>query len=206
MITFPEMPAVKGRPVRRSGIKTCVLNKVKYPKTVHLPYSPNKNEDIYNVADNVLHFQCEKVVATVKMIGQNVLMTRDFLHFRDIDVEMSSELLLLKELHEHIKSFLPDNLRIYGQSTKVGFYVFAMIDNDNKFLSWEETVKICQSVGLKTVYSIYVGDFDKYKIQGLYQLYCDMSDDKNDGYVIRRFSDFSYDKFSLSVSKWVKYE
>jgi hypothetical protein len=58
--------------------------RIKYPRTLHLPWSPGVSSD-----DRVLHdlscFTNKEVVVTTKMDGENTTLYADVFHARSID-------------------------------------------------------------------------------------------------------------------------
>lgn len=58
--------------------------KVKYPKTMHLPWSRSYTDDD-KILRNTDHFAGREVVITEKMDGENTTMYRDFMHARSLD-------------------------------------------------------------------------------------------------------------------------
>ena len=60
------------------------LPRVKYPRTFHLPYSPQRGEgDKVLPSDDI--FRGKPVVVTEKMDGENTTLYADYLHARSID-------------------------------------------------------------------------------------------------------------------------
>ncbi|MFT5465446.1 MAG: hypothetical protein ACI8UO_000541 [Verrucomicrobiales bacterium] len=57
---------------------------IKYPRTLHLPWSPGStNDDCF--LNGVSHFEGREVVVTEKLDGENTSMYRGGIHARTLD-------------------------------------------------------------------------------------------------------------------------
>lgn len=59
-------------------------NRVKYPRTFHLPWSPGVSSDD-KVLTDLSGFEGKRVIVTRKMDGENFTGYRDYCHARSID-------------------------------------------------------------------------------------------------------------------------
>lgn len=89
---------------------------------------------------------------------------------------------------------------IHYKNLKTYFYVFSIWRN-NVALSWDDTVEMCQLLGLTTVPVLYRGTFDYDHIQSLYKKEHD--GDPCEGYVLRLAGEFDHESFGNSMAKFV---
>lgn len=187
------------------------MQKYKYPRTYHLPYSKGYTSDD-KVLDTDDIFSNMQVVITEKMDGENTTIYRDGYHARSLDSTH-------KEYHSwllgYMKSFqymIPDGYRICGEYlyTKHSieyndlssyFLVFSVWDDDNICLTWEKTEEFCSNVGLITVPVLYKGVYDK-------DVSIKIAEETvvkgGEGIVIRNAGSFCYKDFSYNIAKYVR--
>ena len=79
--------------------------------------------------------------------------------------------------------------------------VFNIWDENNDCLSWDDTLTWCELLGLQHVPIIFRGIFDE---SMLIKLGESIDTVKNEGFVIRLASSFSYKDFQTSTAKWVR--
>src|SRR5690606_33193847 len=60
------------------------VNRVKYPRTYHLPWSPGMTKDD-RMMDSDKAFEGKEVIAVVKMDGENTTMYQDYIHARALE-------------------------------------------------------------------------------------------------------------------------
>lgn len=186
-------------------------NKVKYPRTYHLPWSPGVNKDD-RVKDNVNEFIDTEVVVTIKMDGENTSMYSNYIHARSIDFSNHPSRSWVKALHNRIAYEIPEGWRICGENLFAKhsiqydnledyFLVFSIWNERNVCLNWQETVEISDMLNLKYVPVLYKGIYDQKLIQKLYEEY---DDGNTEGYVIRISDSFHYKNFKNCVGKYVR--
>lgn len=189
-------------------------NRIKYPRTLHLPYSPTVHSDDKALKDTS-QFEGEEVVVTIKMDGENTTLAPTYSHARSVDSKNHPSRNWLKNFHSVIKMDIPEGWRVCGENLyaqhsiaynhlKTFFYAFSIWDENNHCLSWEDTLEWCNLIGLEPVHVIYKGVFNADLIQEAYHKYERESDDGVEGYVVRLASGFHYSKFGKSVAKWVR--
>lgn len=181
----------------------------KYPRTLHLPWSPGSTNDD-KVIDDVSHFRGKEVVVTVKMDGENTTMYRDYIHARSVDSKDHPSRHWVKNLHSNIHSSIPEGWRICGENLWAKhsihykhlenfFLVFSIWDENNKCLSWRDTENWAAYIGLKTVPVLYKGPWlDRNFYQETWQ------GDPCEGYVVRLANEFPYGLFEKCVVKYVR--
>lgn len=60
-----------------------MTQRYKYPRTMHLPWSPGWTKDD-RVLQTTEHFVGQEVVVTEKMDGENTTLARDYTHARSV--------------------------------------------------------------------------------------------------------------------------
>jgi hypothetical protein len=92
-------------------------DKIKYPHTPYLTFSPNADEkdvaesgymDLKNLLNKPLYF-------TIKMDGSNVVLTKDYIAARNGYDATHTSYDMLKAIHARIKHEIPDDLMIFGE-------------------------------------------------------------------------------------------
>lgn len=187
--------------------------KIKYPKTMHLPWSRGYTDDD-KILRNTDHFTGQEVVITEKMDGENTTMYPDFIHARSLDSKDHPSRHYVKTLHGGIKFLIPKGYRLCGENVYAkhslsyaalpAYYMLFSVWNElNVCLSWDETEEWAQRLGLVTVPVLYRGIWDEDAAKACYtkQSCCG---GEQEGYVVRLASAFAYDDFKRSVAKFVR--
>ena len=100
----------------RKVIKGDFSNRVKFPRTYHLPYSPSVSKDDKQMADDSF-FHGKNVVLTMKMDGENTTMYRDSIHARSLDSRSHPSRDWVKNLwSEKVAYKIDARLRICGEN------------------------------------------------------------------------------------------
>lgn len=183
----------------------------KYPRTMHLPWSPGTTSD-----DKIMHdispLLGKTVVITEKMDGENTNLYSDRIHARSIDSKDHDSRHWVKGLWGGIKNEIPEGWRICGENLYAKhslyyeelptyFMVFSIWNENNVCLSWDETVSICGMLNLVHVPVIDIITFDEGYLRKLSN---NLDLTKTEGYVLRNIESFGYDEFGDNVAKWVR--
>ena len=202
------------------------LDKVKYPRSLHLPWSPGLQNDDRVIHQSVIDkWNADKpeIIISEKMDGENTTMYCNAMHARSIDYEPHPSRTWAKALHGQIAHLIPEGWRICGENLfakhsisyhNLGSYfqVFSVWNEKNMCLSWSETEEWAQLLGLETVRVIFKGSWDETTVRN-FRHYCTPSGcvepgeqqaDEVEGYVVRLASEFSYANFSKSLAKYVR--
>lgn len=186
-------------------------NRVKYPKTMHLPWSPGlQNDD--RVIQHLEALRDEEVVVTEKMDGENTTMYRDYLHARSIDGRYHAS-------RDWVKGFwgrtcmlgLAPGARICGENMfaqhsiryddlETYFYGFSYW-NGSTCLSWDDTLYLFGYFNITPVPTIWRGTWNEDTIR---ELSNDLDLDRQEGLVVRVTRQFEVHEFPLVVGKWVR--
>jgi hypothetical protein len=184
---------------------------VKYPRTMHLPWSQSVNKDD-RILENVSNFIGKDVVVTIKMDGENTSLYNDYIHARSIDGNSHPSRDWVKNFWNSIRYEIPDEWRICGENLYAQhsityndlesyFMMFSIWNDKNICLSWKDTKEWAELLDVKTVHVLYEGIFDEKIIKGLW----DASKwETMEGYVIRLASEYHYSAFNKSIAKFVR--
>lgn len=181
----------------------------KYPRTFHLPWSQGCTSDDKKLS-SVDHFIGKQVVITEKMDGENTTVYSDGSHARSLDSAHHWSRSRIKELQSRLYD-LPDGMRVCGENVYAThsikyenledyFLVFSIWENE-RCLSWADTLEWVSLLGLKTVPLIYSGVYDEKVAKSLQD---SMNFESSEGYVIRLADEFLLSEFSQSVAKYVR--
>lgn len=186
--------------------------RVKYPKTPHLLWSPNLQNDDRRMPDPDC-FNGKTIVITEKMDGENTTMYNDHIHARSLDSLHHPSRAWVKGRHGRIKHLIPDGWRICGENLYAThsihyedltdyFMVFSIWDEDY-CLPWDETKEIAAEWDLITVPELYRGLWDDWApVHSLTDAF--IYQDGSEGYVVRVAEGFRYNQFDRSVAKYVR--
>lgn len=198
--------------LKQGGVLHLFTDYVKYPRTYHLPFSPGLHNDD-RMAKSLDRFIGQRVVVMEKLDGENTTLYKDYYHARSVDSNNHPSRNRAKAIHAQFAHDIPQGWRIccenmYAQHSIVydnleGYlYGFAVWNDKNYCLSWDESKEWFQLLNLPHPEIMYDGIYDEQKIKSLY-------DDKKDwktkeGYVIRTANGFSYGEFKHCVMKYVR--
>lgn len=127
------------------------MEKIKYPKTMHLPFSRSVTDDD-RVLKNIDHFIGQHVTITEKYDGENSTMTNEFIHARSLDSNNHPSRNYVKGIWGNIKHLIPEGWRICGENMYAKHSIF--YENlESYFLVfsiWDEK-NVCLNVTKKDV-------------------------------------------------------
>ena len=187
------------------------MQKYKYPRTYHLPYSKGYTSDD-KVLDNDNIFHDMKVVITEKMDGENTTIYRNGYHARSLDSTHKDYHSWLLGYMTSFQHMIPEGYRVCGEylyakhsicydNLPSYFLVFSVQNDNNECLSWEKTEEFCSNVGLITVPVLYKGVYDK---DVSIQIAEETVSKGGEGIVIRNADSFLYNNFSSNIAKYVR--
>ena len=200
--------------LKDGGVLGDFLPYVKYPRTFHLPWSPNlQNNDRQHKNVDAL-FQLP-LIASIKADGENTTFYSDYIHARSIDSVHHESRSMVKALHGRIAHEIPEGWRICGENLfakhsihyhhlKDFFYVYSIWDENNVALSWHDTVEYCEMLGLHTVPVFHMGITCQLLVQQEFEKYCTTSPDEVEGYVLRFSGKIPYHLFKTRTAKFVR--
>jgi hypothetical protein len=186
-------------------------DRVKYPRTWHLPWSASVNPDDRVLSQDTINtWQGTEVVITEKMDGECTTMYHDGIHARSIDYEGHKSRDYVKAMHARIAHDIPVGWRVCGENLWAKhsiaydklpsyFMVFSVWDGLT-CLSWDETEVYANLLGFPTVPVLGKGMWERNTPPFLPHL--DMT--KSEGYVIRPRDAFRLAQFRFKVGKYVR--
>lgn len=186
-----------------------MVEKIKYPRTGHLPNSEGVTND-----DKIQHdlsgFEDEEIVISEKRDGENTTMYPEFYHARSLDSNNHPSRNYVKGIWGNIRYDIPEGWRICGENLYAKhslyydnlesyFECFSIWNEKNICLDIDQTLEWCQLLGIVHVPILYRGKFDLEMIKNF-----KIDTDVQEGFVIRLAREFHYDEFENSVVKWVR--
>lgn len=184
--------------------------KVKYGRTLHLPWSPGVSGDD-KVQHDLSRLQSGDVVITLKRDGENTTIGAGYSHARSVNSGPHLSRDHIRALAARIGYELPPGWRIVGENLMARhsiayddlpayFEVISIWDRD-RCLSWDETVEWCALLDLHPVPVIYRGPMPTEKeLTALFAPYVDTQE----GYVVRTADEFRMADFQLCTVKMVR--
>lgn len=187
-------------------------DKVKYPRTHHVPWSEGITDDD-RVLSDLSRFAGQRVIVTEKMDGENTTMYRGYIHARSLDSRHHPSRDWVKNFWGTICGDIPEGWRVCGENlyaqhsiayTALSTYFmgFSIWDERNECLSWDDTLDWFRLLGVTPVPVLYDGIYDERVIRALYDAKRDWS--SREGYVLRVADRFSYGQFRHVVGKFVR--
>ena len=181
------------------------MGRVKYPRTLHLPFSPGKTDD-----DKVMKhdpFIGKDVVVSRKMDGENFTGYPDGCHARSIDGKYHWTRTWARNYWMERAYKLNKNQRVCAENLYAthsieyndleSYLLVFSAWEENLCLSWDKTLDLVERLELNTVPVIYQGIWDKDHVMS-------MHDDSHEGFVVRVSDEFHIKDFGQCVGKYVR--
>jgi len=192
-------------------------DRVKYPRTFHLPWSPGKTEDDKTMADTS-GLEGEEVVVTAKLDGENTSFYADYIHARSLEYASRIDRDRIRALHASIAYDIPVGWRVCGENVWAEhsisyrdldsiFYVFGIWNDKNTCLPWDETLEWTTLLGLQPVPVLYRGPWNEKGVRagGFMPKPAETSyQDEMEGYVVRVTRSFRESEFRRVTGKFVR--
>lgn len=189
-------------------------HEIKYPRTLHLPWSLGvTSDDKFVTEDDLINYLDNKdIIITEKRDGENTTMRNDKIHARSLDSNNHPSRSWVKGLWGNIRHEIPSGWRICGENLyakhslfysnlETYFEVFSIWDENGMCLDWDQTEEYCHLFGLKPVPVLFEGKFDLKMLKSFHKT---LDLDKQEGFVIRLKDSFHHDDFHKSIFKWVR--
>jgi hypothetical protein len=186
---------------------------LKYPRTLHVPWSNWTNDDKVN--ETMAHFNNRHVVVTEKLDGENWTVYNTDQHARSLDSEFQSYQSILYSRIAQFQYNIPEGWRICGEymyakhsihytDLKDWLYVTSIWNESNYCFPFNVTQALCKVFRLPTPNVIYIGVYNKDIIQEHFNHYTMNLNRECEGYVIRLYTEFHFDDFHKFVAKYVR--
>lgn len=191
------------------------MNRKKYPKTYHLPFSMGIQSDD-KIMKSLEDLENEdEVVVLLKMDGENTTYYPDnYMHARSIDSKTNWTRDFAKKIHSVIRHDIPEGYRLccenmyakhaiyYPDDYLEGYvYLLSIWNEKNECLSWDDTLEYASLLDLPTPKELYRGKFD---IKKLKELASQLDTSIEEGFVVRTTKSFAYKDFKKYVTKYVR--
>ena len=188
-----------------------MTERVKYPKTLHLPWSEAITDDPW--LSSVEHFVGKQIVVSEKLDGEGETLSRDFIHARSVEGHPHPSRTWVRNLWGKIRHEIPDNFRICGENLYAEhsihysaldsyFMVFNIWDGD-WCLPWDETLEYCKMLGLASVPVLADGLWEESGIKAC-MTGVSRQGGSQEGYVVRLADGFLRKDFPKSIAKFVR--
>ena len=204
--------------LEKGNVLSLFTDRVKYPRTYHLPWSPGMNRDDRMMTD-VGIFENKPIMICEKLDGENTSMYTDYLHARSIDTLSHPSRNWVKNLWAQIGYNIPQGWRVCGENMyakhaihysiennnalSTYFYMFSIWDDNNMCLSWDETIEWAELLGFTLVPVLYDGIWDMKVIDELNKQ-MELSPNTIEGYVVRLKREYHYSEFKNVCGKYVR--
>ncbi len=193
------------------------MARVKYPRTLHFPWSPGRSDDdkVHTAAAVERMFDGQEVVVSEKLDGECTTIYSDsYTHARSLDSKGHESRDAVRALAATVGMHIPEGWRVCGENLYARhaieynqlpsyFMVFGIYDQDNRCLSWDDTVAYAEMLGLSTVPVLYRGIWDEAAIKSAWTGESQLGSE-SEGYVARLAGSFEYADFGKSVAKYVR--
>jgi hypothetical protein len=202
----------------QGNVLSLFAERVKYPRTYHLPWSPGMNRDDRMMSDTKI-FEGQQVMICEKLDGENTTWYRDFMHARSLDSDSHPSRNWVKNLWAQHAYNIPEGWRVCGENMyakhaihytkekgnalKTYFYMFSIWNEKNMCLSWDETEEWAELLGITLVPVFYKGIWDMNVINDLNKR-METNPDTIEGYVVRLSREYHYSEFRNICGKYVR--
>lgn len=204
------------------------MEKFKYPRTFHAPWTAHKTTDdkIWDVDALVEAFAGKEIVITEKLDGENTTVYSDgSFHARSIDGRMHPSRNRMVGIAKGLGAKLPSGYRLCGEYLYAEhsiryeylpsyFMVFGIYDETNTCLSWDTTRYVAEELEITLVPEIWRGPWEAFYskhneftdliMMRILRQTKEASPDEIEGYVVRTTEGFHYDDLSLHCAKYVR--
>lgn len=183
----------------------------KYPRTYHIDFSESLSSDDKMIKD-LTSFENKDVVVSVKMDGENFTGYNNYSHARSLDSNNHPSRNWIKGFWAERQYLIPEGWRfcfenLYAEHSikyndlETYAHLLNIWDENNKCLSYDETLATCKILDLTHVPVIYQGIYDYNLIKNTFD---NLDKIKHEGIVVRLADSFNYNDFSQSVFKAVR--
>lgn len=191
------------------------MERTKYPRTWHLPDSPNRGADGDHAYADYATFEGREVVVTEKLDGENTTIYADgYTHARSVFSGYHATRTWVRALAGRVGYELPAGWRICGENTygrhSIGydrlpsyFQLFAVYDADDRCLSWDDTAAWAERLRVDLVPLLYRGVFDRVRVLSLLAGASAFGPER-EGVVVRWADAFAIGEHQSAVGKLVR--
>ena len=197
--------------LKQGGVLDDFTHYVKYPRTLHLPFSPGINDDD-RVLKSMDQFEGHNIIVFEKLDGENTTLYTDYIHARSINSGNHPSRNWVKAFHAQFQGDIPYGWRICGENMfaehsihyenlKTYFYGFSIWNEKNELLDWDTTLEWFELLGIIPCPTIYEGLYNYDLLKNLEKI---LDFTKQEGFVMRIRDGFHYRDFRKYVGKYVR--
>jgi hypothetical protein len=190
------------------------MNRIKYPRTLHLPASKGTTSDDKIMSQVALKtLMKNELIITEKMDGENTTLTRDYHHARSVDSCHHERNDWLTNFWSGIRYNIPDDFRICGENLYAlhsikytnlqSYFLGFSIWEGSRCLSWYDTQEWFVLLGIISVPVIDMIPGLQLEVK-VKQLEHTMDFTRKEGFVVRSSGSFDYSEFQNNVAKYVR--
>jgi hypothetical protein len=208
------------RALSAGGVLDLYRRRFKYPRTLHLPSSPNRGTDGDRVHADTSSFEGREVVVSLKLDGEATTLYRDHIHARSVEGAYHPTRTWVRGLWGQVRHDIPEGAggrgggwrlcgeNVYGMHSipyrdlPTYFFLYAIYDEANTCLSWDETEEWAALLGLTTVPVLYRGPWDEEAVAACQDR--PMWADEAEGFVVRWAEAFPYFEHWRATGKSVR--
>jgi len=193
------------------------MQRYKFPRTPHLPFSPGYSGDDIRLCDISIFEQLGDIVVTEKMDGESTTIYSDgYIHARSISGTNHPWQAWVKRELAPIISDIPYGWRICGENVygihsieytelPTVFFVYSIIDEHNRVLSWDDILETTALLGLQTVPTLYRGAWSAIDPENIsFHTLTSRFGPTIEGYIIRNAAAFPFEEYGANVAKYVR--
>lgn len=188
-----------------------MLDKKKYPRTPHLPFSRSVQSDDVRLKDSSFLLG-QEVVITEKMDGENTTAYSFGVHARSLDSAYHPSRSVVRAWHGSVAYLMPENYRfvmenLYAEhsirydSLDSFLNLFAVVQDNDTYLSWDDVEAWAAELGIPTAPVLFRGVLEESVFA---QVIASLDTEHQEGFVVRSAEAFAEDKFAEHVAKWVR--
>ena len=188
------------------------MERYKYPRTSHLPYSQGLSDDDTHLLSDDFLYNYDKVIVTIKMDGENTTVYPDgFCHARSLDSKHRDYHSWLMQNIQEWCYLIPEGHRVCGEylyakhsiayNSLPSYFLAFSVWKDSTCLCWKDTLGIIGSLGINSVPVVYEGKYDSSLIKKIAN---EVVTDGQEGVVVRNAESFDIKDFSSNVAKFVR--
>jgi hypothetical protein len=188
------------------------MERVKYPRTRHLPNSPGAGADDVHLSD-LSALAAGEVVLTEKMDGENTTIGPGYAHARSVDSRAHESRTWVRALAGRLRHEIPAGMRVCGENLyarhSIGYqrlpayFLVFNIWQDDVCLDWDSTRTWAGRLGLHCVPVLYRGEFPG--PDGLLRIWNAAREPAlSEGFVVRTAGPFTRAQFGTHLAKWVR--
>lgn len=209
---FWEEPVQKA--LAEGGVLALFQTRFKMPRIPHLPWSAGRDEDDFEVV-GLAFFEGQEVVVSEKIDGEATTVYSDgYVHARSIDSKYHPSRERVNALAATFAHELPAGYRVSMENMQARHsisydgmaawaYCYAIWNESNLCLSYNETVEWCALLGLTLAPELYRGPWDEERVRACWTGISKLGGEQ-EGYVVRTAGQIPYARFREHVAKFVR--